>query len=305
MFTKRVVRLVLAPGALPYALLAFVLGLIWLGVGRPAPGGAPAPAVGPPSPTAPPVRPADDADAALIGLDRAIDSVRRFAGEPSMTLEGGLQRDATGARRVDFYYLESVGEVRGEDFFKVDAHTGEVIEATFRSRLAPTNPPIGLGPTEAEQAAGRFAREHFASFDELRLVDRSSRVSETNVIHSFKWSQIAADSEAELPVSVAVAISSGSGEVVWYLAQRDPLLVDPRPTVDRARAIQTAIGAIGRGETRWVTSPSSVRLQVLYDEDDHQQLVWSITFRSRQEGPRPTLRLLVNAHSGELLVGPS
>ena len=177
--------------------------------------------------------------------------------------------------------------------------------ASSGGRLAPGSPPIGLGPSEAEQAAGRFAQERFVGFDELRLVERSSRVSESNVVHSFKWNQIAADSEAELPVSVSVAIASGSGEVVWYLAQREPLLVATRPTIDRARAIRTAARALGRSEARWDPSPSSVRLQVLYDDDDQQQLVWSMTFRSRQEGSRPTLRLLVNAHTGELIAGPS
>ena len=303
MFAKRVVRLVLAPGALPYALLAAVLTMIWLGVGRPAPPARSVMAGATPTPASAPGR--DDSNGALIGLDQAVVSVRRFAGEPSLVLEGGLQTDSTGARQIDFYYLEAVGQVRGEDFFKVDARTGEVIEATFRSRLAPSSPPIGLGPAEAEQAAARFAQERFVGFDELRLVERSSRVSESNVVHSFKWNQIAADSEAELPVSVSVAIASGSGEVVWYLAQREPLLVATRPTIDRARAIRTAARALGRSEARWDPSPSSVRLQVLYDDDDQQQLVWSMTFRSRQEGSRPTLRLLVNAHTGELIAGPS
>ena len=37
MFALRLARLVLAPGALPYALLTFVVALIWLGAGtRPA-----------------------------------------------------------------------------------------------------------------------------------------------------------------------------------------------------------------------------------------------------------------------------
>jgi hypothetical protein len=257
------------------------------------------------TPTGETAEQADNADGALIGLDRAIGSVRTFAAEPNLVLEGGLQTDATGARRIDFYYLEAVGHTRGEDFFKVDARSGEVIEATFRSRLAPTSPPIGLGAAEAEQAAGRFARDRFPGFEELRLVDRSGRLSENNVVHSFKWSRIAPESQAELPVSVSVAISSGSGEVVWYLAQREPLYVDPRPTIDRARAIRTAQGGIGRDDKRWETNPSSVRLQVLYDEDDQQQLVWSVTFRGRQEGARPTLRLLINAHTGQLIAGPS
>jgi peptidase YpeB-like protein len=300
----RLVRLVLAPGALPYALLGLVVCLVWLGVGaRKLPGPA---AEAPRVASAVTYRGAREPDAPLIELEQAIDSARRFAGEPGLKLEGGLQSNLGGARGLDIYYLESLGPPRGEDFFKVDARTAEVIEATFRSRLAPTDPPIGLGPIEAEQAATRYARDRFFGFADLRPVDRSSRVAENNVIHSFKWSQIAEDSGAELPVSVSVALSAGSGEVVWYLAQRDPLQVDPRPTISRTQAIQTALGSIGGQDARWDrTSPSGVRLQVLYDEDDRQQLVWSVTFRGRQEGGRANLRLLVNAHTGQVMTGPN
>jgi len=307
-FTERFVRLVSAPGALAYALLAAVIAMIWLGVGRPST---------PPAAAVPTARPVQDAsavtlrpdtapDAPLLGPEEAISSVRRFVGDPSLPLEAGLQSDLTGAGAMDLYYLESLIPTRGEDFFKVDARTGEVVEATLRSHLAPTNPPIDLGPAESEQTAARFAADRFYGFSALQLVDRASRTSENNHIYSFKWSEIAADSGAELPVSVSVAVSAGSGEVVWYLAQRDLLQVDPRPSIDRARAIRVATGGLGASASRWDTGrPSAVRLQVLYDEDNEQQLVWSITFRSRQEGTRPTLRVLVDAHSGQLIAGPS
>jgi hypothetical protein len=305
-FRKRLLRLALAPGLLPYTVLALVIGLIWLQVGdRPPPQTPAAPAPCPAGPgSALTYRPAEP-DGTLIALDQAIDSARRFADEPGLLMEGGLQRDPTDPRIPDIYYLESGGPNRGEDIFKVDARTAEVIEATFRSRLAPTNPPVGLGPLEAERAASRYARERFFGFDDLRLVDQSSRPSEGNVIHSFKWSQIAPESRAELPISVSVAISAGSGEVVWYLAQRDPILIDVHPTIDQARAVAAVKGALGH-DARWDTaSPTAVRLQVLYDDDNRQQLVWSVTFRSRLEGTRPTLRLLVNAHTGQLMAGPS
>ena len=307
MFGKRLMRLVLAPGALPYAFLISVLVLIWLGVGvRPSRQPANAASRPPGDGAAITYRGDVGVDAPPISLEQAIDSARRFAGEPGMLLEGGLQSDALGARPTQLYYLESLGPARGEDFFKVDARTAEVLEATFRSRLTPPNPPIDLGPTESEQAAARYAEDRFYGFDGLRLVDRSSRTSENNVIYSFKWSEVAPESGAELPVSVSVAVSAGSGEVVWYLAQRDALQVDVRPTVDRARAIRTAVGGLGGSTSRWDTSqPSAVRLQVLYDEDNEQQLVWSVTFRSRQERTRPTLRLLVDAHTGQLLAAPS
>ena len=308
MFTRRLVRLVLAPGALAYGFLAVVLVLIWLGVGaRPSrelsnEGSSSA------AQDTSAVTFQGDAAATpgLIDLEQAIMSARKFAGEPGLMLEGGLQSDPVGGRVIDIYYLESLGPTRGDDFFKVDARTAEVIEATFRSRVSPTNPPIDLGPAEAEQAAARYAEERFFGFGNLRLVDRSSRPSENNVIHSFKWCEIAPDSGAELPTSVSIVVSAGSGEVIWYLAQRDPVEVDVRPTIDRGLAIRTAVRGAGGRDSRWDTgSPSAVRLQVLYDEENRQQLVWSVTFRSRQEGRASVIRLLVNAHSGQLLAPPS
>jgi len=306
-FAKRLVRLVLAPGALPYALLVVVIGLIWMGVGgRASPGqSAAVPADEPRAGSAITYRGPPRPNAPLIGLKQAVSNARRFAGEPGLALEGGLQSDPRSARRTELYYLESLGPTRGEDFFKIDARTGEVIEATLRSRLTPATPPFGLGQADAERIAERYARERFYGFADLVLVERSSRPSENNVLHSFKWNQIAADSGAELPISVSIALSAGSGDVVWYLAQRDSLKIDVRPAIDRAQALEAAIFGTGGPDSRWDTGdPVAVRLQVLYDDDNRQQLVWSVTFRARQETSRPTLRVLVNARTGQLIAGP-
>jgi hypothetical protein len=306
-FAKRLLRLLLAPGLVSYALLIAVIALIWLGVGRTPAEGSGARGL---TPTTSSTDPASaityhgepDPSASPISLNQAMGNARRFAGEPDLELEGSLQSDPSRQRFADFYYLESAGSSRGEDFIKVDARTGEVVEATFRSRIEPSGPPIGLGLTEAEQAAARYAHDRFYGFDTLELVDRSSRASAGNMVHSFKWSQVAADSGAELPVSVSVAMSAGSGEVVWYLAQRDQILVDVRPTVDRAQAIQTAASAVRVRDARWDNAnPAAVRLQVLYDDENQQQLVWSVTFNARQPSSRPTIRLLVDAHSGRLI----
>jgi hypothetical protein len=306
---KRVVRLALAPGVLPYALLVGVIALIWATTGRlpladvlehrPASDGGR-------STSAITYRGGAGPGAAPITRDQAIGNVRRFAEEPDLQLDGGLQGLSPDGRGGEAFFLESTGPARGEDVFKVDARTGEVIEATMRSRLSPRHPPAGTGRHEAEQLAARFAEARFFGFGELSLVDGSSRASEQAILHSFKWSKLAEESGAELPVSVSAAVSSASGEVVWYLAQRDPVEVDVRPLVDRARAIQTATAGLGGREARWETeAPLAVRLQVLYDEQNQQQLVWSVTFRARQVDVRPSLRLLVNAHTGQLITGPS
>jgi hypothetical protein len=159
-----------------------------------------------------------------------------------------------------------------------------------------------LSLADAEALAARFARAHFWGFDQLALVDRSTRTGENGTTYSFKWSQLHRESNAELPVSVSLAVMSRSGQVFWYLGQRDQLQIDPRPVVDRARAVETTRAWLLPRDQRWnLDAPSSVRLQVLYDDDDQQQLVWSVLYRARQDGPRSSLRLLVDAQTGTIL----
>ena len=298
MYTKRLLRLIVSPvasSALLYALLGFAGGLLWLSITARTPLLA-KPTIG----QAPP--PLSVSPNGRVTLQEAITSVRRFAGEPGLVLEGGLQADDVGSHHVEMYYLESVSPTRGEDFFKVDARTAEVIEATFRGRMAPAADAADLSLTDAESLAARFARAHFWGFDQLALVDRSTRTGETGTTYSFKWSQLNRESHAELPVSVSVAVMSRSGRVFWYLGQRDQLQIDSRPAVDRARAVEITRAWLLPRDQRWdLDTPSSVRLQVLYDDDDQQQLVWSVLYRARQDGPRSSLRLLVDAQTGAVL----
>jgi hypothetical protein len=97
-----------------------------------------------------------------------------------------------------------------------------------------------------------------------------------------------------------------SGQVFWYLGQRDPLQIDVHPAIDQAQAVGTVRAWLQPRDQRWnLDQPVSVRLQVLYDDDDQQQLVWSVLLRARQDGPRSTIRLLVDAQNGQLIQGGS
>jgi hypothetical protein len=301
--TKRLLRLVVSPAAssaLLYVLLGFAAGLLWLmltarapslvtpSIGAAARGEAPQPLTVPAS--------------GRVTLQEAIGSVRRFAGEPGLVLEGGIQSDDVGSRRADIYYLESVSPTRGEDFFKVDTRTAEVVEATFRGRMAPAADAVDLTLADAEALATRFARTHFWGFDQLALVDRSTRTGDQGATYSFKWAQLSRESDAELPVSVSISVMSRSGQVVWYLGQRDQLQIDPRPAIERERAVEITRAWLLPRDRRWdLDQPSSVRLQVLYDDDDRQQLVWSVVYRAQSAGPRSSMRLLVDAQTGAII----
>lgn len=301
MHTKWLVRHLVSQSGLAYALLGFLGGLLWLSLSaRTTTLGAPTLNDAP--------RPVSAATTQRATLQDAITSVRQFAGQPSLLLEGGLQPEAEADQRADLFYLESVSPVRGEDFFKVDARTGEVVEATMRGRLAPDTHAATTAHTQpaAEAVASQFARTHFWGFDQLVLVDRSTRTGDSGTIYSFKWTQLAQESRAELPTSVSLAVSARSGQVFWYLSQRDPVQIDTRPAIAQDQAIEITQAWLQPRDERWdLAAPPDTRLQIVYDDDGRQQLVWSIQYQSRPEGPRASLRLLVDAQTGELIQSAS
>jgi len=305
--TKHLFRLFLTPSALAHALLGFVGGLLLLSLTsqpaaftRPALSGL----LGASTLSAPnTARPLAVLASGRVPLQEAIDSVRHLAGQPGLLLEGGLQTGDAAARAGGVYFLESVSPTRGEDFFTVDARTGEVIEATFRGRLAPTDTATHLTPADAEAQAAVFARATFWGFDGLGLVDQATRTGDTGLVYTFKWSQVTADSHAELPVSVSVAVQGHTGQVVWYLSQRDPVQVSTQPAVAESQAVATARAWLRPRDERWnLDQPAAVRLQVLYDDDSQQRLMWSVRFTARNEhGPRASIRLLIDAQTGQLV----
>lgn len=301
MHTKRLLRQLVLHGGLAYALLGFLAGLLWLTATARTPALV-TPRLGD-GPT-----PVTEVAGGRATLQESIDSVRRFTGQPALLLEGGVQPEADAGRRGDLFYLESVSPVRGEDFYKVDARTGEVVEATMRGRLAPRQnaPAADLTQPAAEAVATQFAQTHFWGFDQLTLVDRTTRTGETGTVYSFKWTQLASESRAELPTSVSLAVGGRSGQVFWYLSQRDQVQIDTRPAVAQARAIDISRAWLQPRDERWdLSAPASVRLQIVYNDDDHQQLVWSVQYQSRQDRPRASLRLLIDARTGELIQSAS
>jgi hypothetical protein len=249
------------------------------------------------------------ADGSLISLGTARRSAQLFSGRDDLELRGDPERGAYGAGAYAIFYLESAGPgVQGEQSFKVDARTGEVLEATRLGSPAAAGVAGALSPQEAESRAERFASERFLGFERMSLVERTVALAANgNQLYAFKWAMVAPEAGAELPTSVSVSISSADGEPVWYLAQRESTAIDVRPEVEREQAVATAAGLVERTE-RWdARAPSSVRLQVVYNQDNRQQLVWAITFPSKRDGAgpgRPSLRVLIDAKSGQPVSHP-
>jgi hypothetical protein len=242
----------------------------------------------------------------LISLDEARDRVDRFdaprGGGGTEELSGDLERGSFGGRAFAVFNLETSGGGRS---FKVDARTGEVVEANWPDRLTPPSADLHLSQDEAESRAGQLAEQRFSGFNELSLVERrTAPAANGNRLYTFKWAKLAPDSGAELPTSVNLSLTESSGALVWYLVQRMPVEVDVQPVVLRADAVTTAASLADRSGIWDTNKPSSVRLQVIYDDDNRQRLVWAVSFGRRPDGPpssRSTVQVLLDARSGETL----
>jgi hypothetical protein len=246
----------------------------------------------------------------LVSLDTARRSAQLFTGRDDLDLRGDLEQGAYGAGAYAVFLLEAAGPgIQGEQSFKIDARTGEVLEATRLGSLATAGSAGTLAAQEAESRAERFASDRFLGFGTMSLVERTvTPAANGNQLYVFKWAMVAPESGAELPTSVTVSISSAGGEPVWYLAQRESPAIDVRPSVEREAAVAPAAGLVERTE-RWdARAPSSVRLQVVYGAENRQQLVWAITFPSKPDSAapgRPSLRVLIDARSGVPVSNPT
>jgi hypothetical protein len=254
-----------------------------------------------------PTAQADAASSAgLISLEAAKERVDRFdassGGGGTEDLTGSLERGSFGGKDYAVFNLETPG---GERSFKVDARTGEVLEANWADRLAPPPPNVQLSPAEAESRARQLAGQRFVGFNELSLVEQQfGSAANGNRVYTFKWAKLAPDTGAELPTSVSLSLTEASGALVWYLAQQMPVEVAVQPAVMRAEAVATAAVLADRDGIWETGTPSSVRLQVIYDDNNRQRLVWAVSFGRRTAGPpgdRLTLRVLLDAQSGEPL----
>jgi hypothetical protein len=248
------------------------------------------------------------AGGSLISLELALQSAQQFVGRQDLALEGGLETSRSPQYGFAAYYLESAGG-SGDQSFKVDARTGEVLEMSRLDWLAGGAAATRLGALEAESAAESFARGHFLGFAALNLVEQTMAPGPDGaLLYTYKWALLAAESGAELPTSVSVSLASSSGEVVWYLAQREAATVSAQPAIGRDLAISTAAVLVDRA-ARWdARTPASVRLQIIFNAQNRQQLVWAITFPSRADvtAPgRPSLRLLIDAQTGESIANPA
>jgi hypothetical protein len=238
------------------------------------------------------------ADQTPIGREAALASVLRFTGWEQAQLTGDLER-------AEPAYLFETPERAS---FRVDARSGEVLEVSRPDLLAGV--PLGrqLEPDALEARATEYARERFLGFERLAPVERSaSWASNGHLLHRFKWARLDEATGAELPTTVAVAVTADRGEAVWYLAQRSSLSVDTHPQVSRESAVASAAATAERLGRSAPGVPASVRLQVIFDDANRQRLIWAIAFRGETDAAgrlQPSLRLLIDAHTGQAVSSP-
>jgi hypothetical protein len=239
---------------------------------------------------------------AAIPMRDAIERVRIFADDSSLELEGGLAPSLPGGDSRPIYWLEA-GAGETVDEFKVDALSGEILEANFRSRLLRTSSDRRATIEEAALLASTFGAQKFAGFDQLTLLERSTLPApEVGSVHSLKWILVDPKTRAELPTSVSISVGSANNRIVRYLAQRDTVAINTNPRVTADDASTVALKTVA-ADRRWNgASISSRRLQVIYDEVNHQRLAWAILLDApgSLSGQARTL-VLVDAGTSELI----
>ena len=237
-----------------------------------------------------------------IALGDAIERVRTFAEDSGLQLEGGLSPSVPGDDSRPIYWLES-GTGNAVDEFKVDALTGEILEATWRSRLLSLSSDRGATIEDAALVASGFASKKFTGFDKLTLIERSTMPApELGSLYSLKWVQVDARTRAELPTSVTISVASANNRVVRYLAQRDAVQIDTSPRITADQASTLTLNAVS-GDRRWNGATiNSRRLQVIYDDVNHQRLAWAILLDAPGSlAGQARMRVLVDAKTGELI----
>jgi hypothetical protein len=238
----------------------------------------------------------------VMPMREAMDRVRAFAEDPKLDLSGGLSPAIPGDDSRPVYWFES-GAGTTVDEFKVDGLTGEVLEATFRSRLIRTTPDRRTTMEQAAVIASGFAGRRFDGFSKLTLIERSSLpAQDVGAIHSIKWVLVDESTRAELPTSVTVGVTGTDGRVVRYIAQRDLLKIDTKPTISADQASSAALSEVAADRDWRSATVSSRRLQVIYDEVDHQRLAWAVALDAPNTTPTPMrLLIFVDARSGEII----
>jgi hypothetical protein len=245
---------------------------------------------------------AQAAPQAAIPLRDAMERVRSFTEDSSLQLEGGLAPTLPGNDSRPIYWLES-GSGERVDEFKVDAETGEILEAVWRSRLMRPTSDRRASIEDAALVASNFAAGKFAGFDKLTLLERSTMPApELGSLHSLKWVQVDPKTRAELPTAVTISVASANNRVVRYLAQRDVLLIDTSPRITADQASTTVLNAVA-SDRRWRgASITSRRLQVIYDDVNHQRLAWAVLLDAPGSlAGEARLLLLVDAQTSQLI----
>jgi hypothetical protein len=237
-----------------------------------------------------------------IPLRDAIERVRSFTDDPSLDLDGGLAPSLPGDDSRPIYWLESgSGEI--VDDFKVDALTGEILEATWRSRLLRPASDRGASMEDAAVLASNFGARKFKGFDTLTLLERSTLPApELGSLYSLKWVLVDSKTRAELPTSVTISVASANNKIVRYLAQRDQLEIETSPRISADQASTVAVNAVS-SDRRWRgATVSSRRLQVIYDDVNHQRLAWAILLDAPGSlAGQARMLLLVDAQTSEVI----
>lgn len=235
-----------------------------------------------------------------VTLEQATEQVRAFLGEPDTDLKGKLIDTATADTDENIFFpprpnaklwvLTRNGKT-GEDpdTFIADADKGEVLKAIIPSRISQDQTGQPISDPDTATIAEKFARTHFAGFDQLTRVDDDPVAAGVRYLLGpyepkiasppvmFYWQLRSANSDVWLPTFVSVGIDARSGKVVRYVAR--PTGDQPEvkePLINRERAIQIALSEAGKEPQNIGVSVSNVELKTELSNNGENHLYWSV-----------------------------
>jgi hypothetical protein len=213
-----------------------------------------------------------------VSAATAVDAVRRFKNDPQMKATGPFE-----GRRNRFYAVEGAAVSA-----TVDAFDATVLTLTLSDQF-PGGSRVSVSAAVAAAAASRFLDVYRVSTADLAqkvtLVDHGD-TREFRV----EWDKRV--NGALVPVYRSVSINPDTGLAFGLLNFSRPYTDPAPPTVGREAAESTARTLTGEG----VWEPVSTDLQVTFDDQGAQLLVWMFEYSDAVAGA--AVRVQVDAYSG-------
>lgn len=230
-----------------------------------------------------------------ISPEQAKAAVRTFEEDPNLQFEGepelgqipGYQGEAP-----PYYKLRST---RGDNY-RVHAHTGEVVSASYKNENLPTEPSDApTGPRSKEdclQIAQNFARAKYQDFDAMGLTLISEKWNSYAWVFEFGQK---GTYDALTPNDCEIEVNPVDGKILRYFGKHVGTVTPRPPQLTAAQALEIAKQTTGVVTVTWSTEPT-------LSADPTGRVWWGFAFGGTDtNGEYRGYAVTLNAETGEVV----